>query len=149
VLFFLNNESEPEKKPARPAPVPKGSPVKHKTAGQKVLRGKAKSGQDEAQQSASAKLAEHQRELHEVRQRDGLAKYSKEGGGGAGKEGKTWKRFQSYKGEAGLPPEIEDLRVRDFSLIPPCDYSLVSDLHRPKESDGCSTYQWFRSSFSH
>ena len=35
----------------------------------------------------------------------------KEAGGLAGKEGKTWKRFQSYKGEAGLPREVEDMRV--------------------------------------
>jgi nucleosome binding factor SPN SPT16 subunit len=40
-----------------------------------------------------------------------LNKYSEQGNGGGGKEGKSWKRFQSYKGEAGLPKEAESLRV--------------------------------------
>jgi nucleosome binding factor SPN SPT16 subunit len=59
-----------------------------------------------------AKMAGHQKTLHAVLQSEGLAKYSEEGGTGGGKEGKGWKRFQSYKGEASLPPDVEKLRVR-------------------------------------
>ena len=67
-------------------------------------------------EEARSTLAAHQHELHAQRQRDGLAKYTEEGAGGAGKEGKAWKRFQSYKGEAGLPKEVEKSRV-SFSFI--------------------------------
>lgn len=113
-LFFLTQESEDDrpKKPERKAPVQpraNGSPTKHAVAG-KVLRNNRRA-QDDVHQTAAAKLAEHQRELHEKLQADGLAKYSEEGGEKSGKEGKGWKKFQSYRGEGALPPDVERLRV--------------------------------------
>ena len=78
-----------------------------------MLRNKTRSAaQEEAMQSTGAKIAEHQRELHHQLQEQGVARFSEEGDGANGKEGKSWKKFQSYKGEAGLPKEIEGLRVR-------------------------------------
>jgi nucleosome binding factor SPN SPT16 subunit len=127
VLFFLNAEEDVNPKSngtssKKPPVAPKGSPLKNKVVGNKVLRGKTRSAaQQEAQNSASLKLIEHQRELHAIRQRDGLAKYAEEGTGGGGKEEKTWKRFQSYKGETGLPPDTESLRLnvlRSFNRSP-------------------------------
>lgn len=120
VLFFINTQSDDEadkaKTKAKKPPVKpingNGSPAKHKVAGGKVLRNKTRSAaQEDVISTTAARIAEHQRELHSNRQRDGLAKYSEEGVGTGGKEGKTWKRFQSYKGEAGLPKEIEGMRV--------------------------------------
>lgn len=117
-LFFLSDEAD-EPKPAKKAPAKPltngSSPMKNKTAGGKVLRNKTRSAaQQEVLQTAAAKIHEHQRELHEQLQANGLAKYSEEGDGTTGKEGKSWKRFQSYKGEAALPKETESLRVRPF-----------------------------------
>ncbi|KAF5372890.1 hypothetical protein D9758_001715 [Tetrapyrgos nigripes] len=114
-LFFLTPESdeEMEEKPKRKPPVqPKanGSPAK-KTAGNKVLRNNRRAAQDEVHQTAAARLSEHQRELHERLQSEGLAKHSEEGGGTGGKEGKGWKKFQSYKGEGALPSDVERLRI--------------------------------------
>jgi len=116
-LFFLTPESEEEKekksgrKPPT-APTRNGSPAKVKTVGGKVLRNQTRRAvQDEVHQTALAKLIEHQRELHENLQTQGLAKYSEDGGGSSGKEGKGWKKFQSYKGEGALPSEVERLRV--------------------------------------
>ena len=114
VLFFLNTEDDISKKskPAARKDVLAGSPIKNKMAGNKVLRNKTRSAaQEQAANSAAVKLVTHQQELHEARQREGLAKYSEEGKGGAGKEGKSWKRFQSYKSESALPPEVQTLRV--------------------------------------
>ena len=116
-MFFLNQEVDKDDKPAKKPPTTKraanGSPVKNKTAGGKVLRSKTRSAaQEELIQSTAHKIADHQHELHAKLQSDGLEKYSESGGGAAGKEGKSWKRFQSYKGEAALPREIEHLRVR-------------------------------------
>ncbi|KAH9842336.1 FACT complex subunit SPT16 [Rhodofomes roseus] len=120
-MFFLNQDDEDDVKSA-PAPAKKkapatkangnASPAKNKMAGGKVLRNKTRgAAQEEAIQTAAAKIAEHQRELHQRLQGDGLTKYS-EGGGGTGRnEGKGWKRFQSYKGEAALPKEAESLRI--------------------------------------
>ncbi|EJD05718.1 FACT complex subunit SPT16 [Fomitiporia mediterranea MF3/22] len=120
VLFFLNTQSDDEEKenakstkkpPAKPING-NGSPVKHKVAGGKVLRNKTRSAaQEDVIQTTAARIAEHQRELHIQRQEEGLAKFSEEGQGGASKEGKGWKRFQSYKGEAGLPKEVETMRI--------------------------------------
>lgn len=121
VLFFLNTGSDEEEeqekaksskkppvKPLNGAP----SPAKHKVAGGKVLRNKTRSAaQEDVIQTTAVRIAEHQRELHTQRQTEGLARYSEEGQGTGTKEGKSWKRFQSYKGEAGLPKEVESLRV--------------------------------------
>lgn len=115
-LFYLTrDDSEEEKVPQKPPAKVNGnaSPIKNKTAGGKVLRNKTRSAaQEEAMQSTGAKIAEHQRELHHQLQEQGVARFSEEGDGANGKEGKSWKKFQSYKGEAGLPKEIEGLRVR-------------------------------------
>ncbi|KAI0057097.1 FACT complex subunit SPT16 [Artomyces pyxidatus] len=115
-LFYLTRDDPGDDvKPAKKPPVKangNASPMKNKTAGGKVLRNKTRSAaQEEVVQSTGAKIAEHQKELHQQLQEEGLAKYSEEGGGANGKEGKGWKRFQSYKGEAGLPKEVESLRI--------------------------------------
>jgi nucleosome binding factor SPN SPT16 subunit len=150
-LFFLTPESDEEmvteEKPTKRKPPvqPKanGSPAK-KTAGNKVLRTNRRAAQDEVHQTAAAKLAEHQREIHERLQTEGLAKYSEEGEGTGGKEGKGWKKFQSYKGEGALPTEAERLRVRRLTLDPRC-FLLISiiDLRRPKSPHSHSPHPWF------
>lgn len=118
-MFYLNQDEEVKaSKPSKKAPAAKSGtngnppPMKNKTAGGKVLRNKTRSAaQEEQVQSAVARIAEHQRELHERLQTEGLARFSEGGGGLGGKEGKGWKRFLSYKGEAALPREVENLRV--------------------------------------
>ncbi|KAH7919903.1 FACT complex subunit SPT16 [Leucogyrophana mollusca] len=118
-LFFLNPDNDeeddkPSKAPKKPPvkPIANGSPAKNKTVGGKVLRNKTRSAaQEEVLLTTAAKIKEHQAELHGNLQSEGLAKYSEEGGGNGGKEGKGWKRFQSYKGEAALPKEAENLRI--------------------------------------
>ncbi|EIW85375.1 FACT complex subunit SPT16 [Coniophora puteana RWD-64-598 SS2] len=120
-LFFLNPENEDEyeeelsSKAKGKAPAKShanGSPVKNKTAGGKVLRNKTRSAaQEEVLHTAAARIKEHQGELHSTLQNEGLAKYAEGGSAGAGKEGKGWKRFQSYKGEGALPKDVESLRI--------------------------------------
>ncbi|KAJ7632236.1 FACT complex subunit SPT16 [Roridomyces roridus] len=111
VMFFLTPQDaeKPKKKPPV-APRKNGSPSKATVAG-KVLRNQRRATQDEVHQTAAAKLAEHQRELHHQLQAQGLEKFSEEGEGKEGKEGKGWKKFQSYKGEGGLPADVDDLRI--------------------------------------
>lgn len=113
-MFFSEDGSEEEddKSPAKKGANGNPSPLKNKTAGGKVLRNKTRNaGHEEASQSIAAKISEHQRELHAQLHRNGLAKYSESGSGAGGKEGQGWKKFQSYKGELGLPKEVESLRV--------------------------------------
>ena len=113
-MFFSDDGSEVEdaKAPAKKGANGNPSPLKNKTAGGKVLRNKTRNaGHEEAVQSVAAKIGEHQRELHAQLHKNGLAKYSEGGSGSGGKEGQGWKKFQSYKGELGLPKEVENLRV--------------------------------------
>ncbi|KAH9946256.1 FACT complex subunit SPT16 [Epithele typhae] len=118
-MFFLSqaeDEAQSSKAPSKKAPMTKAngnvSPAKNKTAGGKVLRNKTRSAaQEELVQSMAAKIADHQRELHTRLHEEGLSRFSEGGGGTGGKEGKGWKRFQSYKGEAALPREVENLRI--------------------------------------
>lgn len=120
VLFFLNSQSEEDdKEKAKPKKAPAktnghASPAKHKVVGGKVLRNKTRKVEDD---EVANTMATHQRELHAQRHRDGMARYSEEGAKTGGKEGKTWKRFQSYKGDAGLPKEAEKSRVSIFISI--------------------------------
>ncbi|RDB21018.1 FACT complex subunit SPT16 [Hypsizygus marmoreus] len=115
-LFFLTPDSEEEKPPKserHPPVIPRsnGSPQKKTVAG-KVLRNQTRRAvQDEVHMTAAARLAEHQRELHDKLQAEGMQRYTEDGGGTGGKEGKGWKKFQSYKGEGALPPEVERLRI--------------------------------------
>lgn len=101
-------------KPPKPAPseprVPKTNGV---VVGSKVLRGKTRQQflDPDASKTVSAKIAEHQKELHLQRQEEGIARYADEDGGTGEDRGKSWKRFTAYKGEAGLPRETESLRV--------------------------------------
>jgi nucleosome binding factor SPN SPT16 subunit len=116
-FFFLTNDSELEKpqkngKKAPTVPTANGSPLKQKTIAGKVLRNQTRRAvQDEVHQTATARLIDHQRELHENLQAQGLAKFSENGVGYSGKEGKGWKKFQSYKGDGALPTEVDRLRV--------------------------------------
>ncbi|KAJ7168138.1 FACT complex subunit SPT16 [Mycena crocata] len=112
-MFFLTPENAEEKPRKKPPVIPRknGSPPKKTVAG-KVLRNQTRRTQDEVHQTAAARLAEHQRELHDKLQTQGLEKFSEEGEGKEGKEGKGWKKFQSYKGEGGLPGgDVEKLRI--------------------------------------
>ncbi len=92
------------------------APAESKVVGGKALRQKTRGAQSQQDaQTTQAKIVAHQKELHAKRQADGLARYEAGAGAGAGQEGKSWKRFVSYKGEAGLPEEVKDARVRDLS----------------------------------
>jgi len=77
-----------------------------------VLRNKTRGAHQEVTASVGARIQDHQRQLHGALQEEGAKKYAAGGSGAKGQEGKGWKRFASYKGEAGLPKEVEQLKVR-------------------------------------
>lgn len=116
-MFYLSHEEERAGKPSGVrengrAPNGKASPVANKIAGSKVLRNKTRGAANEdIAMSTSAKIAGHQKSLHAQLQEEGMKKYADGGKGARGKEGKSWKRFASYKGDAGLPNEVESLRI--------------------------------------
>ncbi|KAF8531659.1 FACT complex subunit SPT16 [Gautieria morchelliformis] len=122
-LFFFDDEPKAKKsspakpKKALPAATKNGKPSPaQKVVGNKVLRGKTRGAASEDALEVQAKLAQHQKALHQQRHQDGLARWAEEEGDVNGKEGKAWKKFQSYKGDGALPHEVEDLRVRSYHL---------------------------------
>jgi nucleosome binding factor SPN SPT16 subunit len=155
-LFFLTPDSEEEKSKKSDKKVPvlpkaNGSQTKQKTVGGKVLRNQTRrAAHDEVHLTAAAKLVEHQQELHEKLQTEGLQRYSESGGGSGGKEGKGWKKFQSYKGEGALPAEVERMRV---SICPKSNIiyltSRIVDSCRSESTNGDLTDTRFCCSFPH
>ncbi|KAF5391933.1 hypothetical protein D9757_001726 [Collybiopsis confluens] len=129
-LFFLTPESDDDrpKKPERKVPVQpraNGSPAKHSVAGKVLRNNNRRAAQDEVHQTAAARLQEHQQELHERIQKEGLAKYSEGAGEKSGKEGKGWKKFQSYRGEGALPPDVDRLKI----LVDRKALSIILPIH--------------------
>lgn len=94
----------------------KASPA-NKVVGNKVLRGKTRGAAVDNLQEEQAKLAAHQKILHQQRQQEGLARWAGEEGDLTGKEGKTWKKYQSYKGEGALPPVVQNMKVNYILYI--------------------------------
>ena len=125
-FFFLTNDSDSDKpkkngKKMPTVPTANGSSSKQKTIAGKVLRNQTRRAvQDEVHQTATVRFIEHQRELYDNLQAQGLARFSENGVGSSGKEGKGWKKFQSYKGDGALPTEVDRLRVSLNFLNPFC-----------------------------
>ncbi len=67
------------------------------------------------QQSNLEKRRQHQKILHEKRQKEGLARFS-EGGDQSTKENAVFRKFESYRKDASLPKNVEDLKVQNFNV---------------------------------
>lgn len=117
VIFFMNGEEEKKPK-AKPAPSPKK--VQGHVVGSKVLRGKTRGeARNEVDESAQARMKEHQKELHQGRQDRGMERFAAEGEKEEGAGKKVHKKFESYKREEQLPKEIARRRVCPPSLSTP------------------------------
>ncbi|KAG8901329.1 FACT complex subunit spt16 [Tulasnella sp. 403] len=134
VLFSFNDEEPVPKsksktngangdaKPSKSKSGGGGSPskeLKGVQAGSKILRAKTRQQflDPEASTSVLARITEHQKELHAQRQEEGIARFAGEDREGGREDGKAWKKFQSYKGEAALPREAESMKAGCPMLI--------------------------------
>jgi nucleosome binding factor SPN SPT16 subunit len=80
--------------------------------GNKVLRRtKTRNQGKEIDQSKQETRKQHQRELHEAILKTGIARYKGSKDGNSGGEGKTWKKFESYRREDQLPGGVKNKRV--------------------------------------
>ncbi|KAG8737914.1 FACT complex subunit spt16 [Ceratobasidium sp. 428] len=133
VMFFFQDDDakgkgksdSPSKSKSKPASAKKNASPNGKMVGSKVLRTKTRQQFLDNDTSAStlARITAHQRELHAQRLADGLERFADDEGGDGGKERKTWKRFQSYKFDAGLPKEVDSMRIhvdrRNMTIVVP------------------------------
>ncbi|KAJ9113650.1 hypothetical protein QFC22_005958 [Naganishia vaughanmartiniae] len=113
--------------------------------GSKVLRAKTRNQGREVDETKSEKMKQHQRELHEMLKKKGLARF-KSGDGKAGNEGKTFKTFESYKREEQLPNAIKHKRIyvdepRNTVVLPiygfatPFHISTIKNVSKTEEGD--------------
>ena len=66
---------------------------------------------DNAKEEEEARRREHQKELAQKKQREGLDKYEEATGDMNGENEKKFKKFESYKRDGQLPPRAKDLIV--------------------------------------
>jgi len=72
------------------------------------LRAERATNQDAEKEAARR---EHQKQLHEKKQRAGLEKYGKGAGSLNGTEEKKFKKFESYKRDNQFPLRVKDLVI--------------------------------------
>jgi hypothetical protein len=95
--------------------VKNGSLIKNETVGGKVLQNKTRStAQEEVLMTAVRTTSNNSMKVSSLLD---WRKSSEGASGGGEKEGRTWKRFQSYKCESTLPWEVDSLRVSRSTSI--------------------------------
>lgn len=106
-----DDDSVQEVKPSKKAK-DSAAPVSNSVVvGNKTLRAKTRNQGKEMDSSKAEKLKQHQRELHEAIQKSGLAKYKGGKDGKSGAQGKTWKKFESYRRDDQLPMSLKRGRI--------------------------------------
>lgn len=109
VSFFFDDE-EPEPTPRKKDKVAPGrsSAIAQKNTLSTRLRGERNTTVNEEKERARQ---EHQKELHQKKQREGLERYGKGTGSLNGVQEKKFKRFDSYKRDDQFPLKVRDLVI--------------------------------------
>jgi nucleosome binding factor SPN SPT16 subunit len=119
-FFFNDDEEEETKKPAKPKKDARVGAVAQSNIQKTRLRGQGGSTQNEVKENARR---EHQKELHEKKQKEGKELYAEDTGNLNGVVEKKFKRFESYKYDTQLPTKVKDLVIladpRNNSVILP------------------------------
>lgn len=115
--FFFNDPEEEEKKP-KPKKDSRVGAVASSNITKFRLRGQGDTTQNEEKEQARR---EHQKELHQKKQADGLEQYREGHGNLNGTQEKKFKRFESYKRVESLPSRVKDLTI----LVDAKNYSLI------------------------
>ena len=105
--FFFNDSDEEEKKPKAKKDVRVGAVVTSNITKTR-LRGQGGVTQNEEKEAVRR---EHQKDLHDKKQKEGLEKYTEGHGNLNGTEEKKFKRFESYKRDGQFPTKVKDLAV--------------------------------------
>lgn len=118
--FFFNDDEEEEKKPAKQKKDGRVGAVAQSNIQKTRLRGQGGTTQNEAKENARR---EHQKELHDKKQKEGAQLYAEGTGNLNGTVEKKFKRFESYKYDTQLPTKVKDLVIladtRNNSIILP------------------------------
>ncbi|EMC97887.1 hypothetical protein BAUCODRAFT_406868 [Baudoinia panamericana UAMH 10762] len=107
-FFFNEDEEEDKKEKPKPKKDPRVGAVASSNITKTRLRGQGAQTQNEEKEAARR---EHQKELHDKKQREGKEKYGEGHGNLDGTQEKKFKRFESYKRDSQFPNRVKDLTV--------------------------------------
>ncbi|KAK5113147.1 FACT complex subunit spt16 [Meristemomyces frigidus] len=116
--FFFNEEEEEKKEKPKAKKDSRVGAVASSNITKTRLRGQGGTTQNEEKEAARR---EHQKELHQKKQQEGLEKYAEGHGNLNGTEEKKFKRFESYKRDTQFPSKVKDLIV----LVDPKNNSVI------------------------
>lgn len=117
-FFFKDEDEEPEKTKPKPKKDSRVGAVAQTNIKSTRLRNE-RAGQ--ANEEKEAARREHQKELHQKKQSQGLEKYGEGTGNLNGTEEKKFKRFESYKRDNQFPSKVKDLII----LVDPKSSSII------------------------
>lgn len=106
-FFFKDEDEEPQQKPKAKKDNKVGA-VAQANITKTRLRGERSTNQDAEKEAARR---EHQKELHQKKQQQGLETYKGGVGSLNGTEEKKFKRFESYKRDNQFPSKVRDLII--------------------------------------
>ncbi|KAI9759373.1 MAG: FACT complex subunit spt16 [Chaenotheca gracillima] len=106
-FFFRDEDEEPAPKPKTKRDSKIGA-VAPKNITKTKLRAERTTQVDEG---AEARRREHQKELQNKKQEEGLERFANAGKETNGASQKTFKRFESYKRDNQFPPKVKDLSI--------------------------------------
>lgn len=109
-IFLKDEEEEESEGETKKKPSPKkAQKIDGVEAGGKVLRNRARG--DQMDKTAADKFKNHQRELAIQKQEDGLSRFADQDHEGSKDDGKSFKKFESYKKDHMVPSKTKDLRI--------------------------------------
>jgi nucleosome binding factor SPN SPT16 subunit len=106
--FFFKDDEEPEPTPKKAKKDSTVGAVATKNITKTKLRAERTTQADEG---AEAKRREHQKELAQKKQEEGLSRFAEAIGDQNGAAVKKFKRFESYKRDNQFPPKVRDLAI--------------------------------------
>ncbi|RDW80024.1 putative FACT complex subunit SPT16 [Coleophoma cylindrospora] len=106
--FFFKDDEEPEPTPKKAKKDSSVGAVATKNITKTKLRAERTTQNDEG---AEARRREHQKELAQKKQEEGLARFAEATGNQNGTAVKKFKRFESYKRDSQFPPRVRDLAI--------------------------------------
>ena len=107
-FYFNDDEGEPTPKKDKSK---KASASAVATANIKSARLRGANRNENAKEEDEARRRDHQKELAQKRQKQGLEKYAEATGDMNGAAQKKFKKFESYKRDNQLPPKVKDMIV--------------------------------------
>lgn len=149
MTFFFRDSGD--RKPAKAAQNGKDSGAKKGQATMVAPRkGRLRNDGKEVDSEAQNRRKEHQRELAERRQEEGLARFAEDDGSGKANEAKQWKRFESYQREKDLPSAVAKRKVGNLIEVY-YDQLLTSlvDLRRHHEAHLHPSDTWLCGAIPH